>query len=222
MQSAGPLRASGLARRGDVDGDERDRQPHRADLRAGEAQGARQRRRRLRARRARRSTISTSTALVILALHLPVARHHQPVPVPAARRRAHLLGAGREGPRPGDPVQRDGAGRVHRLRARDRAVPRRPDERHRPNRQRRLQTPIASAHGGRDAPIGAATLAEAFRLTVEDNPDRIAVRTLDDEVALHLGAAARPRRRARRRAAPARRQARRHRRADDLQPARSS
>src|SRR3954451_7582897 len=31
--------------------------------------------------------------------------------------------------------------------------------------------------------IGAATLAEAFRLTVEDHPDRIAVRTLHDEVA---------------------------------------
>ena len=36
---------------------------------------------------------------------------------------------------------------------------------------------------GRDAPIGAATIAEAFRLTVEDNPDRIAVRTKDDEIA---------------------------------------
>ena len=31
--------------------------------------------------------------------------------------------------------------------------------------------------------IGAATIAEAFRLTVEDHPDRIAVRTLHDEVA---------------------------------------
>src|SRR4051794_15567897 len=30
--------------------------------------------------------------------------------------------------------------------------------------------------------IGAATLAEAFRLTAEDHPDRIAVRTLHDEV----------------------------------------
>jgi long-chain acyl-CoA synthetase len=30
---------------------------------------------------------------------------------------------------------------------------------------------------------GATTLAEAFRLTVQDNPDRIAVRTLHDEVA---------------------------------------
>ena len=32
--------------------------------------------------------------------------------------------------------------------------------------------------------VGAATIAEAFRLTVEDHPDRIAVRTLDDEIAL--------------------------------------
>ena len=32
--------------------------------------------------------------------------------------------------------------------------------------------------------VGAATIAEAFRLTVEDHPDRIAVRTLDDETAL--------------------------------------
>src|SRR3954471_2703940 len=31
--------------------------------------------------------------------------------------------------------------------------------------------------------IGATTIAEAFRLTVEDHPDRIAVRTLHDEVA---------------------------------------
>jgi long-chain acyl-CoA synthetase len=32
--------------------------------------------------------------------------------------------------------------------------------------------------------IGAATIAEAFRLTVEDHPDRVAVRTKDDEIAL--------------------------------------
>ncbi len=31
--------------------------------------------------------------------------------------------------------------------------------------------------------VGAATIAEAFRLTVEDNPDQIAVRTKDDEIA---------------------------------------
>src|SRR3954449_9449921 len=31
--------------------------------------------------------------------------------------------------------------------------------------------------------VGAATIAEAFRLTVEDDPDRIAVRTKDDEIA---------------------------------------
>ena len=67
---------------------------------------------------------------------------------------------------------------------------------------------------------GAATIAEAFRLTVEDHPDRVAVRTLHDEVSLHVGAAARAGRRARRRPARARRPARRHRRADDLQPPR--
>ena len=48
----------------------------------------------------------------ILAFISPVARRHQPVPVPAARRRAHLLGAGREGARQGDPVQRHGARRA--------------------------------------------------------------------------------------------------------------
>src|SRR4051794_16653427 len=31
---------------------------------------------------------------------------------------------------------------------------------------------------------GAATIAEAFRLTVEDHPDRVAVRTKDDEISL--------------------------------------
>ena len=32
--------------------------------------------------------------------------------------------------------------------------------------------------------VGAATMAEAFRLTVEDFPDRVAVRTKDDEISL--------------------------------------
>src|SRR5215211_5687452 len=32
--------------------------------------------------------------------------------------------------------------------------------------------------------VGAQTMTEAFRLTVEDNPDRVAVRTKDDEVSL--------------------------------------
>jgi acyl-CoA synthetase (AMP-forming)/AMP-acid ligase II len=35
---------------------------------------------------------------------------------------------------------------------------------------------------------GAATVAEAFRLTVEDYPDRVAVRTLDDSVSLTFAA----------------------------------
>ena len=36
---------------------------------------------------------------------------------------------------------------------------------------------------GERSAVGAATIAEAFRLTVADHPDRIAVRTLHDEVA---------------------------------------
>ena len=31
--------------------------------------------------------------------------------------------------------------------------------------------------------LGASTMTEAFRLTVEDHPDRVAVRTKEDEVA---------------------------------------
>src|SRR3954464_11289516 len=34
----------------------------------------------------------------------------------------------------------------------------------------------------------AATMAEAFRITAEDHPDRVAVRTKDDEVSLTWGA----------------------------------
>ena len=45
----------------------------------------------------------------------------------------------------------------------------------------RGSSPLRSTH--RRA-VGAATLAEAFRLTVEDFPDRVAVRTLNDEVSL--------------------------------------
>src|SRR5215210_411219 len=32
--------------------------------------------------------------------------------------------------------------------------------------------------------VGAATIAEAFRITAEDHPDRVAVRTKDDEVSM--------------------------------------
>ena len=83
-----------------------------------------------------------------------------------------------------DPVRVDGARRLHRLRARDRAVRRRAVQRHRPDRRRGLQ--VACAHAGRATrrAVGAATIAEAFRITVEDRPDRVAVRTLDDEVSL--------------------------------------
>src|SRR5215210_1820396 len=35
--------------------------------------------------------------------------------------------------------------------------------------------------------VGAATIAEAFRITAEDHPGRVAVRTKDDEVSLTWG-----------------------------------
>jgi long-chain acyl-CoA synthetase len=43
-----------------------------------------------------------------------------------------------------------------------------------------MRTPTAAASRA----VGAATIAEAFRITVEDHPDRVAVRTKDDEVSL--------------------------------------
>ena len=53
-------------------------------------------------RRASRFEFDTDAGDLRPRADLAVAGHHQPVPVPAARRRAHLLGAGREGPRPAD------------------------------------------------------------------------------------------------------------------------
>ena len=53
--------------------------------------------------------------------------------------------------------------------------------------------------------VGARTMTEAFRLTVEDNPDRVAVRTKEDEVALTWAELARARRRDGRRPREARR-----------------
>src|SRR4051794_12826032 len=46
-------------------------------------------------------------------------------------------------------------------------------------------TTSTAASGSRA--VGAATIAEAFRITVEDHPDRVAVRTKDDEVSLTWG-----------------------------------
>src|SRR5688500_13412368 len=40
-------------------------------------------------------------------------------------------------------------------------------------------TPAAASRA-----VGAATIAEAFRITAEDHPDRVAVRTKDDELSL--------------------------------------
>src|ERR671933_405873 len=45
----------------------------------------------------------------------------------------------------------------------------------------------ASAAEASSRAVGAATIAEAFRITAEDHPDRVAVRTKDDEVSLTWG-----------------------------------
>src|SRR4051812_19322850 len=42
----------------------------------------------------------------------------------------------------------------------------------------------ASAAEASSRAVGAATIAEAFRITAEDHPDRVAVRTKGDEVSL--------------------------------------
>jgi long-chain acyl-CoA synthetase len=42
----------------------------------------------------------------------------------------------------------------------------------------------STAAGASSRAVGAATIAEAFRITAEDHPDRVAVRTKDDEVSL--------------------------------------
>ena len=78
---------------------------------------------------------------------LAVARGRQPLPVPAARRRAHLLGAGREDPGPPDPVRGDGTGERRGLHAGRDAVHHRPDERHRAIDGQRLQRALSPRAG---------------------------------------------------------------------------
>src|ERR687893_1039764 len=43
---------------------------------------------------------------------------------------------------------------------------------------------MSTASASASRAVGAATIAEAFRITAEDHPDRVAVRTKDDEVSL--------------------------------------
>ena len=66
-----------------------------------------------------------------------------------------------------------------------------------------------SAGEGRRS-VGASTMPEAFRLTVEDHPDRVAVRTKDDAVSLTWAQLRDRVGRVRRRARRARRAPRRH------------
>src|SRR5918992_1581078 len=46
---------------------------------------------------------------------------------------------------------------------------------------------MSTAPASASRAVGAATIAEAFRITAEDHPDRVAVRTKDDEVSLTWG-----------------------------------
>src|SRR5690349_5419257 len=47
---------------------------------------------------------------------------------------------------------------------------------------------MATAPASASRAVGAATIAEALRITAEDHPDRVAVRTKDDSVSLTWGA----------------------------------
>ena len=64
--------------------------------------------------------------------HLALAGGGEPLPLPAPRRRPHLLGGGREDPRAPDPLPPDRAGLGRRLHAHRLPLRRRSDQRHRP------------------------------------------------------------------------------------------
>ena len=113
--------------------------------------------------------VSSTRALYLLAIISLSLGVDQPVPVPAARRRAHLLGAGREGPRPGDPVRvMERAGFVGFVLVIVLFVIGFTNDIGRLTR-RGLRGPIASGHmePSSRAPVAAATIAEAFRITAE-------------------------------------------------------
>ena len=170
------------------------------------------------------STPRRRSVLAIISLSLG---GHQPVPVPATRRRPHLLGAGREGARPADAVQRDRAGQrvgfllviflfviglsndIERLRGERLrpAVATSTEEERGLDGAHRRQRAYSRRRARRRSPRRFGTPSSA--------PDEVAIRTRATTFA-HLGAAARPRRRARRRARRARPEAGRHGR-DDAQ-----
>ena len=149
---------------------------------------------------------------------LAVAGDHQPLPVPAARRRPHLLGAGGEGARPADPVPRHGAGRRGRLRARRSSCSssgcRTTSGDSTGEGFRSLSRPVGRSRAmSRDrdgAPQARPTQSTPPRSPrrsaspPRSTPTRSRCARADDEVTLDLGRAARARRRARRRAGQAR------------------
>ena len=119
----------------------------------------------------------------MLALISLVARRRQPVPVPAARRRPHLLGAGREGARPPRSASRvDGARGDRRLRADHRPVRARLSQRHRRLQDERLQRPVGVAamegeHSAGDSPRARSARRRSPRRSASpptDHADRVA------------------------------------------------
>ena len=124
---------------------------------------------------------------------LPLAGRRQPLPVPAARRRAHLLGAGREGPRAPDPLRAHRARERRGLPARRLPVHHGPEQRHRPVARRRASAsdsvgPWSPARCPRSA--APSTRRRSPRPSASPHasaPDEVAVRTKDDAVQLTWG-----------------------------------
>ena len=173
---------------------------------------------------------------------------HQPVPVPAARRRPHLLEPGREGARPPGAFMRTmERASVGRLRARADAVRDRAHQRHRPPHRRRIQRhaivfscAAVSVHRGEESAMEVTT-AERYasggpgdgsarpeprarvrgdrRAASRDDPAIVAGRG-DDRVDRLERAARRASTRIAGGLAEPRRREGRHRRADAEQPAR--
>ena len=96
----------------------------------------------------------------------PLAGADQPVPVPAARRRPHLLEPGREGARQAGPVQGDGAGERRRLPARAVHLLHRALERHRALLDRHLR--FALSRSSAIVSAGTAPSAASVRRGVTD------------------------------------------------------
>ncbi len=120
--------------------------------------------------------------------HLAVARRGQPVPVPAARRRAHLLGAGREGARQADPLRGSWSGPASWASCWSRSCSSPASATTSAGCAARAWASVSVGPWSPPAPrVDAATIAEAFRITAAQREGEVAVRTKDDEVSLTWG-----------------------------------